>query len=114
MTLDELEGLLQLDSPRHFIAESEEAVLGVMGRDKALEAAKDQGTIRLAGIAGKDFVTVLEDAPLLDVIHRIRNEGASAAVVEAADKTPACVNDVKGIIAKEQVADAALEALDLF
>jgi hypothetical protein len=53
-------------------------------------------------------------APLLDAILKIRESGTLAAVVCAKDKTPASVDDVKGIIAKEQIADAALEALDLY
>jgi len=66
-------------------------------------------------IARQDYVVAGEDAALFEIIARMRASGASIClVVHNANLHSPNAADVIGTITKEQIADAVVEATELF
>lgn len=97
-----------------FLVEDLNGVTGVITKDAALGALGQSGkTVTLGEIANKDYVTVPEDTTLFEVIARMRSSRASLALVIRGEGAVSA-NNVAGLITKEQIADAMVEAVELF
>jgi CIC family chloride channel protein len=91
-----------------FLVEGPEGILGFLTRDQALQPpAGDERAVKAIDLADRMFITVGEAEPLLDVLSRLRAEGASVAMV-----TDGSV--VRGLIGKQQIADAVIAGVELF
>jgi CIC family chloride channel protein len=96
-----------------FLVEGPEGILGFLTRDQALRPSGQEGTVKVADLADRRVITVREDTPLFDVVTSLRNAGASVALVmdgSGSVSGPA----VRGLIAKQQIADAVLAGMELF
>jgi len=89
-------------------------VVGLLTKEIALEAAGRSGeNTTLGQIATKDYLTVSEDATLLDVIAEMRSKQASVALVVPRKESVSAEN-AEGLITKERIADALLEITELY
>jgi CIC family chloride channel protein len=97
-----------------FLVEGPAGFIGFLTRDAALRPARrPEQTVTLADLADRRFVTVAEDTPLLDVMTSMRAAGASVALV--INSTGSKSGDgVRGLIAKEQIAGAVIDSMELF
>jgi CIC family chloride channel protein len=97
-----------------FLVEDLNGIAGVIAKDAALGALGPSAkTVRLGEIAHKDYITVAEDTTLFEVIARMRSSRASVALVRR-DGGAISARDVEGLITKERIADAMVEAIELF
>ena len=96
-----------------FLVEGPEGLVGFLTRDSELRSAgQPEKPVTLADLADRRFVTVGENMPLLDVITRLGAAGASVAV--ATNGTDKASGGVRGLITKQQIADAVIDGLELF
>lgn len=97
-----------------FIAHDANRVMGYLPRQKALDAFRDgTGALSLKDVARQDYIVVSESARFPDIIAALRTRRASVAFVSN-DPTPLEPRNIMGVITKEQVATAVLEASELF
>ncbi|GMT47341.1 MAG: transport integral membrane protein [bacterium] len=94
----------------NFLVKDADRVVGLITRDVAIEALGRRGEVGTLGeIADREFITVSEDSTLLEVIAGMRSSRASAAlVVREGDSA------VVGVVTKERIADAMIDAVELF
>jgi CIC family chloride channel protein len=93
-----------------FLVVEGEAVVGAAMRADVLDA---RGEENLGGIARRDMVRVDPHASLLEVLEVLRVARASIALV-VQSAMPLRRDTVKGIVTKEEIADAVLEASEAF
>ncbi len=88
--------------------------IGFLTRDSALRpAGPADDHVTLADLADRRFITVGEDAPLVDVMTRLRAAGASVALV--IDRAgPSSNVSVRGLVTRQQIASAVIDGLELF
>ncbi len=97
-----------------FLVEGPSGIIGVVAKEAAIGAVEpSRGGTTLGEAADKNYIVVSEGVILLDVIDRMRASGASAALV-AQQSGALSAENVMGIIAKAQVGDVELQALDIF
>jgi CIC family chloride channel protein len=99
-----------------FLMEDEDRVTGVLPMELAIRCLREEAeTGNVCDIAGKDFVTVSEDATLFYVLARMRAENASVALVtKDGGGDVVSHGDVKGVITRHQIAEAMREGIELF
>jgi CBS domain containing-hemolysin-like protein len=96
-----------------FLVEGPEGFVGFLTRDSALRPpGQEGGTVKLADLADRRYVIVGADTPLLDVLTRLRAAGASVALV--ADEPGSAAGGIQGLIAKQQIANAVIDGMELF
>jgi CIC family chloride channel protein len=98
-----------------FLVKGPDGTIGVV-REEALAVETLHSSLEaltMGQIANRFYVGVDEDTRLFEVMARMRTKGASVALVLSGQgKDPA--NLVKGVIAKEKIADSLSGAIDLF
>ena len=106
--------VLQRPSTLVFLVEDHDHIIGFIRNTTALRALKDNtDAIRLGEIADRNFITVNEQTSLYDVIAGMHASGAAVALVtDGLGSVPA--SKIKGLISRKQLADAVVEAAELF
>jgi CIC family chloride channel protein len=101
------------DSPRWFLVQDDERLIGVVPETIALRAVTEADlATTLADVVMRNYVTVPGDATLFSVLGRMRKQQAAVALVTSgSEKTSAAVH---GIITTECIADSMAEAAELF
>ncbi len=93
-----------------FLVEGPEGLVGLLTRDMAPRpAGTPEKPVQLADLADRRMVHVPEDMPLLEVMTRLRVGGASAALVTAGSG-----QGIRGVITRQQIANAVMEGMALF
>lgn len=96
-----------------FLVENND-IVGVITKEAALGVLDgSNNTTMLGEIANKDYITVPEDMTLFEVIAEMRSSRAAVALVTRDGRTASAEN-VEGLITKERIADAVVEAIELF
>jgi CIC family chloride channel protein len=97
-----------------FLVEGPHGLVGFLTRDKALRPPGREGEpATLAERADRRFITVAEDAPLLDVMARMRAADVSVALVTDGSGAPSG-RSVRGLVTKQQIASAVIDGMELF
>jgi CIC family chloride channel protein len=96
-----------------FLVEGPEGIVGYLTRDQALRPSGQEGAVKVADLADRRLITVREDTPLFDVVSGLRTAGASVALVMDGSGSVSGPG-VRGLIAKQQIADAVLAGMELF
>ncbi|GBE02300.1 H(+)/Cl(-) exchange transporter ClcA [bacterium BMS3Bbin06] len=114
-TLDEFAQMLSEQmAVSNFLVKDAGKIVGLITKDVAIEALGRRGEISTLGeISDRGFITVSEDSTLFEVIARMRSGRASAALVIRDGET---ISDstVVGVVTKEHIADAMIDAVELF
>ena len=101
-------------SPAVFLVEDDGRLAGFVRREAALGILNpDAGPATIGKIVEKNYLAVGEQAVLFDVITGMRASGASIALV-LNGSGPVSLDRVKGLISRRQLADAMVEAAELF
>jgi CIC family chloride channel protein len=98
------------------VEDSNGGIIGVVSKHAviALGALGQSGeSVTLGEITSKNFVTVSEEAILLDIIGKMHSKKVFIALVTAGSEIPQAAN-VKGLIRTQQIGDTMAEAIDLF
>jgi CIC family chloride channel protein len=97
-----------------FLVSDINRIIGVITKDSVLKVIGQVGKpIKLGDIANKDFITVEEKTTLSDVIARMQSSRVSVALVTHGTGS-ASVDNVKGLITKQQIADAMVQTIEMF
>ena len=114
-TLDEFICIVSEQSAAScFLVKDINRIIGVITKDSVLKIIGQVGKpIKLDDIANKDFITVEEKTTLPDVIARMQSSQVSVALVIHGTGS-ASVDDVKGLITKQQIADVIVQTMDMF
>ncbi len=98
-----------------FLVENDNRVVGFLNRDTALQAFRhDRTAVKLGEIAARDFMTANEQTTLAEIIDRLHATRASIVLVIDGAGSPPSAEKVKGIITKQELADAIVEAAELY
>jgi hypothetical protein len=80
-----------------------------------LTARRQPGkAITMGEIANREYATLGEDSTLLDVLARLRFDHASVFLVTNNGTGPVSADEVKGMITKQQIADAMSQTVEPF
>ncbi|GKT09641.1 chloride channel protein [Desulforhabdus sp. TSK] len=98
----------------HFLVEDGGRIVGFVARDAALRVLEEAGSrLLLADVMERSFVTVMKNAPLHEILNRMRAGKTQLALV--ASQLPLySTSDVLGLITKDQIVEAVEDAMDLF
>ena len=97
-----------------FLVEGPEGIVGFLSRDAARRPSEsDDRPQTLADLADSRFVTVGTNMLLLDVMARMRIAGAIVALVTDGSENLSGAG-IRGLITKQQIADAAIDGTALF
>jgi CIC family chloride channel protein len=89
-------------------------ILGVVLKDALIETLGESSEITtFEEITNRGYVTVSEETTLFDIVDRMRSHKVSIALVTDGSGI-VLAEKVKGLITKQQIGDAAVEALDFF
>jgi CIC family chloride channel protein len=115
-SIDEFSRIVSERPPApYYLVEDHNAVVGFVGKDAVLEAREQPGkTITIGEIANKEYTTLPEDATLLDVLARLRFDHVSIFLVTDNKTGSVSADEVKGMITKQQIADAMSQAVEPF
>lgn len=98
----------------YFLIKDINQIIGVVTKDSIPKVIGQVGKpIKLGDIASKNFVIVEEKTTLSEVIARMQSSQASVALVTH-DTGSASVDNVKGLITKQQIADAIVQTMEMF
>jgi CIC family chloride channel protein len=99
----------------NYLVERDGEIVGLVTREGVLAAAGQltEGTTPLGELASKAYVTVQEDARLLEVIARMRDQQAAVAMV-APKRDVVLADHVEGLITRDRLTDFMAEAADWF
>jgi predicted transcriptional regulator len=101
------------DPVEYLLVEERGKVVGVVGRNSALEfLGKDGVTAPIREVSIRNFEAIKENTTLLDVVLRMQSRRATLFLVSSGAE-PVSVQDVKGVISKERIADAMTESVVL-
>ncbi len=115
---DSLDDFVRLASERRdvpcFLVVGPEGFVGFLTRDLALRPpAQQQNPITLGDLADREFITVDENAQLLDVMTRLRSAGVGVALVTDGPGSPGPAS-VRGLITREEIANAVIDGVEFF
>jgi len=97
-----------------FLVEDHERIVGFVRNEVALRILNDNsGSVRLGEVAQTNYITVNEQTSLFEVISGMHARNASIALVSSGSG-PISAGQVKGLISRRQLADALVEAAELF
>jgi predicted transcriptional regulator len=95
------------------VVEQQGKVVGVVPRTTALEFLAHNGATATVGqLVENSFEAVAEDTTLLDVVSNMRSHHVSMFLVASVGMLVA-VQNVKGVISKERIAEAMTETVSL-
>jgi CIC family chloride channel protein len=98
----------------YFLVEDRQKVVGFLRNEIARKPLKEaDAAVKVGDIAAKDFAVVGQHDVLLDIIYKMHSSKASIAIVTDHSASTA-INDVKGLITRQNVSDAMIEAAELF
>jgi CIC family chloride channel protein len=99
----------------NYLVEQDGEIVGLITRQGALAAIGQStpGTTSLRDLTSKAYVTVQEDARLLEVIARLRDQRAIVAMV-APQRDVILASDIQGLITRDRLTDFMAEAADWF
>ncbi len=104
-------GFLQERSAATVLVGHQERLLGWVDREAVLASGRGgNGAVTMGDLADRRFVAVSANMTLPDLIARLRAQAAGVALVVASESGPAEVGAVKGLIRREQIAAALLQA----
>ena len=114
-TMDEFaQGVLYQPEVSHVLIESQNRIVGVVSKEIALKALDPMNKATTLGeIAATDYIVVAEDATFFEVISGMQANGTAFALV-GSDTQPSSIDNIKGLITKQTIADAVAEAIHLF
>ncbi len=96
------------------VADDGKTIIGVLLKDVLLKTLmQSKETVTLGEIANKNYVAVIDQATLFEVIDKMHFQHASAALVTDSSG-PTLAGKVKGLITKEQIGEATTEGIGLF
>ena len=97
-----------------FLLEDGQEIVGHVRSDQALGLLSGQEqTTPIGELVQTDFTTVSEQSTVFDVLSRMRTTGASVVVVTTG-AAPTVIGNIRGVITRTQLADAMIEATELF
>ncbi len=97
-----------------FLANDVNKIVGVITRDSIPEILGQVGKPITAGdIANKNFITVADSMMLTEVIAAMQATRVSVALVTEGSMS-ASPENVKGVITRQQIADAVVQTMELF
>jgi CIC family chloride channel protein len=98
----------------YFLVEDYKKVIGVITKESVLEAfVHNDKTVSVREITKENYITVDEETTLFDVIAKMRYKQAPFALVTS-NSGNVSVDNVKGLITKQQIADAIIRSIDMF
>jgi len=115
-TIDEFSRIVsQRPTAPYYLVEDQNALLGFVGKDAVLTARRQPGkAITMGEIANREYATLGEDSTLLDVLARLRFDHTSVFLVTNNGTGPVSADEVKGMITKQQIADAMSQTVEPF
>ena len=87
-----------------FLVEDQKSILGIVSGKDALKALDAPSGMTLGELAEKEYITISEEAPVFEIVRRLRAEGVNTAIVVSKGK-PLTSGNVVGVITREQIAD---------
>jgi CBS domain containing-hemolysin-like protein len=113
-----LDDFVQIASQRPdvscFLVEGPEGFVGFLTRDSALRPPQHhQERATLAELADRRFISVREGTSLFEVMTRLRTANVRIALVTDGAANPSG-DSVRGLITKEQIANAVIDSVELF
>jgi chloride channel protein, CIC family len=95
----------------YLLVEDHGQVIGVVKKDSVLDVfARNGPAAAIREIANENFEAVAENTTLFAIISRMRSKRVSIFLVTSG-QVPVSVQDVKGVISKERIADALTETI---
>ncbi len=115
-TIDEFSRIVsERPSTPYYLVEDHNAVLGFVGKDALLKMREHPGkAITVGEIVDKEYAILPENATLLDVLARLRFDHTSIFLVTNNGTRSVSTDQVKGMITKQQIADAMSQAVEPF
>jgi CIC family chloride channel protein len=101
-------------APECFLVRGSEHIAGVLRRQSlpiALSRGDDER--RVGEVPSDRFVVVPESTPVIEVLAHMRGQGASVALVTG-QGAGGRIDDVRGVVTKERIADEMLRIKELF
>lgn len=106
--------VLQAPAIPIFLVEDGQSITGFIRNSAALQLLNNHSdAVKLGDIAQRNFITVTGETSLYEVIAGMHATGAAVAIVKDGPAS-AGASKIKGIISRQQLADAVVEAADLF
>lgn len=101
-------------STSYFLVEERGKIAGIVTKEAALKVLEDSGSLlQLKDVMQRSYVTVTENAALLEVLERMQAREVQVALV-VSKSPPRSASDVLGLITKDSIMASMEEALDLF
>jgi CIC family chloride channel protein len=115
-TIDEFSRIVsERPSAPYYLVEDHNAVVGFVGKDALLKMREHPGkAITVGEIVDKEYAILPENATLLDVLARLRFDHTSIFLVTNNGTGSVSTDQVKGMITKQQIADAMSQAVEPF
>jgi CIC family chloride channel protein len=115
-TIDEFSRIVsERPSTPYYLVEDHNAVVGFVGKDALLKMREHPGkAITVGEIVDKEYAILPENATLLDVLARLRFDHTSIFLVTNNGTGSVSTDQVKGMITKQQIADAMSQAVEPF
>jgi len=111
---DYVESLSEQKSSPNAVVEKSGKILGILGEGLALRSITRHGKEVTAGdVADKNYVTVLPDANVFNVVEMMGTQKAAVAIVMNNPEDTSTQNIV-GIIDKDRIVDSMEESFELF
>ena len=89
-------------------------IVGIVSKDSTSRSFEQSDRmITLGDIKSEDFVSVSEEATLLEILERMRYSNTSIALVTDGQSVVS-TDSVKGLITRQHIGDAMTDGLDLF
>jgi CIC family chloride channel protein len=104
MPIGDFTRLASEEENRVFLVEDRNSILGIVSSKDAPKAVDTLSDMTLGDIAEKKYITVSEESPLFEILSRMREEKATAAIVVPKEK-PLTGGSVAGIITRDHIAD---------
>ena len=96
------------------IIEKSGKVLGIFGEDLALKSMAQHGKkVKIGEVVDKNYIKVLPDAKVFDIVEMLRARNATVALV-LDHPEDSSIKNIVGIIDKDRIVDAMEESFDLF
>jgi CIC family chloride channel protein len=109
-----VELLSEQKSNPNAVVEKSGKVLGILGEDLALKSIAKHGKKVTAGdVVVKNYIIVLPDAKVFDIVEMLRTQKATVALV-LNNPEDISTQNIAGIIDKDRIIDSMEESFDLF
>jgi len=109
-----VDALSEQKSNPNAVVEKSGKVLGILGEDLALKSIAKHGKKVTAGdVVVKNYIIVLPDAKVFDIVEMLRTQKATVALV-LNNPEDISTQNIAGIIDKDRIIDSMEESFDLF